>query len=161
MKKKIIGILVCMLLITTAAPAVTSIKTNAIHATVPSNLKANRLIVILKQSDDRTNSGSVCVLTTDDLTFSITGGLGVHLNIKNNGAVNATNVPWKLQVWDGSIGRINKTLNGTIDIPAGGTKTICTGMLFGVCPLRISVGADQCCYCLIGFQFIVYSMIRK
>jgi hypothetical protein len=160
MKEKIVGLFVCMLMIATAVPAVTSIKTNAIHAAVPSNLKANRLIVILKPSDART-SGSICVFTTDGLTFSITGGLGVHLKIKNNGAVNATNVPWKLQVWDGSIGRINKTLNGTIDIPAGGTKTICTGMLFGVCPLRISAGVDQCCYCLIGFQFIVYSMIRK
>ena len=36
MKKKIIGIFVCMLLIATAVPAVTSIKNSAINATIPS-----------------------------------------------------------------------------------------------------------------------------
>ena len=37
MKKKIIGILVCMLMIATAVPAVMSIKNNTINAMVPSH----------------------------------------------------------------------------------------------------------------------------
>jgi len=35
MKKKIIGILICMLLIATAVPTVTSLKNSAINATAP------------------------------------------------------------------------------------------------------------------------------
>jgi hypothetical protein len=42
MKEKIVGICICMLLIATAVPAVTSVKMSAIHATVPSHPLTSR-----------------------------------------------------------------------------------------------------------------------
>ena len=41
MKKKIIGILVCMLLIATAVPAVTSVKNSTINTTIPNTPQAS------------------------------------------------------------------------------------------------------------------------
>jgi len=84
------------------------------------------------------NSGSVYVFTKSDLTFSITGGLGVKAVIKNNGTSDVTGIPWQIHVQGGILGMINKTVNGTIDIPAGGSKTVGTGMFFGFGAISIT-----------------------
>jgi hypothetical protein len=111
--------------------------------------------------DMGSNSGSVYVFTKVGTTFIITGGLGVHLKITNNGTTAANGVPYWLHVQGGILGKINKTVNGTIDIPAGGTKTVGTGMLFGFGSLAIAAtvaGEDKTAT---GMQIIVYSMVKK
>jgi len=107
------------------------------------------------------NSGSVYVFTKTDLTYSITGGLGVSLNIKNNGTANVTGVPWKLYVKGGILGLINKTMNGTIDIPAGVTKNVGTGMLFGFGALSITAKVADEEKTAKGTQIIIFSMVKK
>ena len=91
------------------------------------------------QNDDMgSNSGSAYVFTKVGLTFSITGGLGVNLKITNNGTTNVSGVPWQIHVQGGILGRINKTVNGTIDIPAGGTTTVGTSMFLGLGSISIT-----------------------
>jgi len=81
--------------------------------------------------DNGDQTGSAYVFTKTNLTFSITGGLGINLKITNQGIINAIDVPWWIHVQGRRIlGQINKTVDGTIDIPAGQTKTIRTGILF-------------------------------
>ena len=65
-------------------------------------------------------------------------GLGVTVIFDNNGSNDALNEPWEITVQGGLLGRINKTVNGTIDIPVGGSKTVKTGMLFGFGAITIS-----------------------
>ena len=77
--------------------------------------------------------------TESDLTFSITGGLGIYLKITNNGTENANGVLWQIYVNGGIFGRIDKTVNGIIDIPAGESKTVKTGNYFGLGQIRITV----------------------
>lgn len=106
------------------------------------------------------NSNSVYVFTKTNLTFSITGGLGVTLKITNNGIANFIGVPWWIHVKGGILGRINKTVNGTIDIPAGGSKTVGTGMLFGFGALSITATVDDEENTAKGTQLLIFSMVK-
>jgi hypothetical protein len=125
-------------------------------------LDGNTALIGAPGDDDQGNtSGSVYVFTKVGLNFSITGGLGVNLKIKNEGTMNATGIPWQLQVNGGLLWMINKTLNGTINIPAGQTKTVGTGMLIGFGALTITAKVADEEQTTTGFQIIVYSMVKK
>lgn len=81
---------------------------------------------------------------TPDFTFSIVGGPKVQLKITNTGTTDADSLPWQIHVQGGLLGRINTTDYNIVDIPAGETKTVSTGMLFGLGPLTITAQvADQ------------------
>jgi hypothetical protein len=121
------------------------------------------LITACQDDDNGNESGSAYIFTKSDLTFSISGGLGIWINIKNNGTANATDVPWWIHVEGGILGRINKTVNGTIDIPAGLGVTISvgTGMLFGFGPISITAKVAEEEKTATGTQLIIFSMVKK
>jgi len=108
------------------------------------------------------NSGSAYVFTKSsaDLTFSIKGGLGVKAVIKNNGTSDATDIPWQIHVEGGILGMINKTVNGTVDIPAGESVTVKTGMLlgFGIISIVAKVAGEE--QTATGTQLIIFSMVN-
>jgi hypothetical protein len=87
--------------------------------------------------DMGSNSGSVYVFTKSALTFTITGGLGVKAVITNNGTSDVTGVAWQIHTDGGILGLINKTVNGTVDIKVGESKTVSTGMLLGLGSISI------------------------
>jgi subtilisin family serine protease len=91
----------------------------------------------------------------------IKGGLGVNMMLKNNGTTNITNISWQIHVQGGILGRINKTVNGTIDIPAGESKTVGTGMLFGLGALSITAKVAYEEKTTKGTQLIIFSMVQK
>jgi hypothetical protein len=125
-------------------------------------LQGNTALIGAWGDDDNGNdSGSAYVFTKVGLTYSITGGLGVSLKITNNGTVNVTGVPWLLQVKGGLLGMINKSLNGTFDIPAGGTKTVGTGMLFGFGALTITAKVADEEKTKKGTQIIIFTAVKK
>ena len=107
------------------------------------------------------NSGTVYVFTKTNLTFSITGGLGIKLEITNNGLVNVTDVPWEINVQGGILGMINKTVNGTVDIPAGDTVTVKTGILLGFGAISIIAKVADEEQTAEGTQLIIFSMVKK
>jgi hypothetical protein len=111
--------------------------------------------------DKGIDSGSVYVFTKTGLTFSIAGGLGVTLKITNNGLVNATDVPWQIHVEGGILGKINKTANGTVDIPAGKSVTVKTGMLLGFGAISITAKVADEEQTATGTQLIIFSMVKK
>jgi hypothetical protein len=107
------------------------------------------------------NSGSVYVFTKTNLTFSITGGLGVNLKITNNGIANVTGVPWWIHVQGGILGLINKTMNGTINITAGETIPVATLKLFGLGHITITAKVADEEQTATGTQIIIFSMVKK
>jgi len=116
------------------------------------------------QDDDMgLNSGSAYVFTKSgaDLTFSIAGGLGVKAVITNNGISDANGVSWQIHVEGGILKMINKTMNGTIDIPAGDTVTVSTGMLFGFGTISITAKVADEEQTATGTQLIIFSMVKK
>jgi len=118
------------------------------------------LIGAYQDDDNGVDSGSVYVFTKVSLTFSITGGLGVNLKITNNGTINATSVPWQLHVQGGILGLINKTVNGTISIPAGGTISVGKLMLFGFGPITITAKVADEEKTATGWQIIILSIVK-
>ncbi len=99
-------------------------------------------------------------LNQQPLTFSINGGLGVNLKIMNNGTVNATDVSWQMHVEGGMLGMINKTVNGTVDIPAGDTVTVKTGMLLGFGAISIVAKVADEELTATGTQLLIFSIVK-
>jgi hypothetical protein len=95
------------------------------------------------------------------LNIDIKGGLGVKAIITNNGLSDLTNVTWQIHVEGGILGRINVTVNGTMGVPAGGSFTISTGLIFGFGLMTITVtvaGEEQTAT---GTQIIIFSMVKQ
>jgi len=92
--------------------------------------------------------------------IDIKGGLGVKAVIKNNGTINLTNVSWEIQVTGGILGLINKTVNGIIDIPAGDTVTVKTGLLLGFGSLSIIAKVADEEQTAEGTQLIIFSIVK-
>jgi subtilisin family serine protease len=90
----------------------------------------------------------------------IKGGLGVNMVITNNGTTDITNVTWQIHVKGGILGIINKTKNGTIDIPAGKSKTVSTGMLLGLGGITISARVASVEKTAKGTQLLIFSMVK-
>jgi FG-GAP repeat/PKD domain len=76
---------------------------------------------------------------TVDLSVEISGGMKITVIIKNEGAAPAENISWQILLTGGLLRRINETVQGTSDIPAGGTLTLGKWMLFGFGPITITV----------------------
>lgn len=121
------------------------------------------LIGAMWDDDNGDSSGSVYVFTKGDsgLEIDIKGSLGVKVVITNNGTANVSGVEWQIHVEGGILGLINKTVNGTIDIIAGESKTISTGLLFGIGNIQITVMANEETKTVEGKQFFILTMIKK
>jgi hypothetical protein len=98
--------------------------------------------------DNGNESGSAYIFTregeTPNLQIDITTqGIGVDAAITNNGIVNANGVEWQIHVEGGIFGYINTTVDGTIDVPMGETRTVTTGLFLGLGPFTIIVKAND------------------
>jgi hypothetical protein len=96
-----------------------------------------------------------------NLKFDITGGLGVHVKITNNGTINLSGVAWQIHVEGGIFGLINDTVNGTVDIAIGESKTVGTGMLFGLGGIQITATVDEGTKTASGTQFFILTRVKK
>ncbi|HUS99979.1 MAG TPA: FG-GAP repeat protein [Candidatus Thermoplasmatota archaeon] len=114
--------------------------------------------------DNGFRSGSVYMFeslyASYDLDFEIQGGIGIKLKITNTGTVNVTDVYWQIHVAGGILGRINKTIDGTIDILIDETKTVKSGMFFGFGSLSISAQVRHEEKIADGKQLIIFSVVN-
>ncbi len=115
----------------------------------------------ISSTAQNTDSDPTSMSTTVSLTYNITGGFGVTAAITNIGTQNATNIPWKIQVKGGLLHLINKTVTGTIDIPAGKTKSVKSGMILGFGPIEIAVWVADAVQVTSGNQLIVFTIVKK
>ena len=97
--------------------------------------------------------------TKGGLAFNITGGRGVNLKITNNGKENAYGVSWQIHVEGGIFWRIDKTVNGIINIPAGESKTVKTGNYFGLGELKITITVDEAEKMVWGQKYLIFTKI--
>ncbi len=101
---------------------------------------------------------NIAISTID---VSITGGFGVKAVMKNNGTIDANDLPWQIHIDGGIFGFINKTVDGTVDILAGESVTVETGLLFGFGPISIIVTVADDELTATGTQVIIFSMVKK
>ncbi len=98
---------------------------------------------------------------TPNLKFSITGGLGVHLKIINNGTINYNGIVWQIRVEGGMFGLINYSVNGTVDIAIDESKTVRTKMLFGLGDIQITANVDDGTKTAPGTQLFIFTIVKK
>ncbi len=98
---------------------------------------------------------------TPELSFTATGGLGIHVKITNNGTANATNVPWQVHVQGGILHRMNHTVSGTVDVAVGETKTIGTGMFFGLGGIQVTTMVGEATKIAEGTQILILSILKR
>jgi hypothetical protein len=116
----------------------------------------------VRVTDDDTGTATVTKTVEVGITLEIdiNGGIGVKAIITNNGGSDATDISWQIHVEGGMLGMINKTVNGTIDITAGGSKTVGTGMLLGFGAISIVARVADEEQTATGTQLIIFSMIK-
>lgn len=95
------------------------------------------------------------------LSLMITGGLGIHVKITNNGTADATNVSWQVHVEGGILHHINKTMQGMVDVAVGETKTVGTGMFFGLGSIQVTASVDDETKLAEGRQLLILSILKS
>lgn len=97
-----------------------------------------------EQESDWSAPHEIELIETPDLDIiSISGGLfKVTSEIINNGPISANDVSWELNL-NGGIILLGGTNSGTIDVPAGQTKTIESGIIIGFGSVTINVNLDH------------------
>ena len=98
---------------------------------------------------------------TSNLQFTIIAGFGVHVKITNNGTINSSDVAWQINVQGGVFGLIHKTVNGTVDIAKGESKSVGTGMLLGFGRIQITVTVDEETKTADGIQFFIFTLVKN
>lgn len=93
--------------------------------------------------------------------LNVRGGFGVNVIIKNTGDVDANYVKWEIHVEGGVLGFINKTVNGTVDIKAGESQKVSSGMLFGLGEIDVKVTVVNEEKIATGTQIIILTIINK
>jgi hypothetical protein len=121
------------------------------------------LIGVPDDDDNGSETGSVYVFATENeipnLIITIAGGIGINAVIINTGTANAS-IDWQIHVEGGLHDLINTTLNGTIDILAGESKTVRTGLFFGIGPIAITVRAADISETTEGIYFFIFSIVK-
>jgi hypothetical protein len=120
--------------------------------------------VTVRVTDDDTATATVTKtveVSGITLEIDINGGIGVKAIITNNGASDATDISWQIHVEGGMLGMINKTVNGTFDIPAGESATVKTGMILGFGAISIVARVADEEQTATGTQLIIFSMVKK
>jgi len=95
-----------------------------------------------------------------DLDIKINGGMGVNTVITNNGIEDIEDLNMELHVEGGILGLIDKTINDTVDIPAGESKTLSTGLLLGFGGIDIMITSDIKEETAKGTQLIFFTIIK-
>jgi hypothetical protein len=98
---------------------------------------------------------------TPALSFTVTGGLGVHVKIINNGTADATDVPWQIHVEGGILHQINQTMQETVNVPVGGTRTVETGMILGIGSIQVTMMVGDITKSIDGIQLLILSLLNK
>jgi subtilisin family serine protease len=108
----------------------------------------------------RLNVQKALAALVSDIKVNIKGGLRVEAVITNEGTSDITGVDWQIHVEGGILGLINKTVNGTVDIKAGESKTVSMELFFGLGGIVISARADIVGKAVKGTQLFIFSMMK-
>jgi len=98
---------------------------------------------------------------TPQVAFTILGGRGVQEKITNTGAVDADGVAWQIHVEGGILHHINRTLNGSVNIPVGASEEVGTGSFFGLGGIQITATVTTETKTVQGIQVLVFTIVKS
>jgi len=124
------------------------------------SIDGNYVLIGAYSEDDFTGSAYVFNKPGSDLSFKINGGLGANVKITNDGTLDAEEVTWEINVKGGIRNQIDKTKNGVIDVKAGSSKRVSTGLFFGLGAIDITATIDGEIITAQGKQLIILTLIK-
>ena len=83
------------------------------------------------------------------------------MKIINNGTADATDVPWQIHVEGGILHQINQTMQETVNVPVGGTRTVETGMILGIGSIQVTMMVGDITKSIDGIQLLILSLLNK
>lgn len=110
--------------------------------------------------DNGYDSGSAYIFNKINTIFEISGGLGVNLIVTNILDEDISDISLEIHVIGGILGLINKTVSETLDIPAGESVTVGTGLFFGLGSFEIEASVEGNVKTATGTQLIFLSIIN-
>jgi hypothetical protein len=138
MKKKIIGVIICILLISTIVLSVEALH----HSATPTE---KPVIGFVKQSGE------------SQFDINLWGGIGVNADIKNHGTT--VNVTWQLEVRGSIIGLIHKSAGGVLVVQGGESRWVSTGPFLGIGPFTVTAKANDVEKTAKGIVLLFYVII--
>jgi hypothetical protein len=118
---------------------------------------------IIGADGDDGNTGSAYVFMKTgipDLSIEIIGGLGPKIIITNNGDNDTKNLDVDISIKGGIFKMVNKSLDYTVDIQAGESKKIPTGLFFGFGKVYITATTDFKEKTVYALQLLIYTYIQ-
>jgi hypothetical protein len=96
------------------------------------------------------------------LDFTIQADFGIHLEMKNNGTFDVTDIDWQILVQGGLLGYINVVKSGTVaTIAPNDTVRVGSGLFLGFGDIRIQVKIEGYTKILYGKHYLVYTQINS
>ncbi|MCU0851342.1 MAG: LamG domain-containing protein [Candidatus Thermoplasmatota archaeon] len=96
------------------------------------------------------------------LDFTITSGFGIHLEMKNNGTFDVSDIDWQIIVQGGLLGYINIVKSGSIaTIAPNDTVRVSSGLFLGFGDIRIQVKIEGYTKVLYGKHYLIYTQINS
>ncbi len=91
---------------------------------------------------------------------SIRGGFGITAKINNNGWIDINDMILEIKITGGILEMINETISDKIDIKAKETKSVKSGLLFGLGPIKVTVKAGYDEKTVDGTQIIIFTLVN-
>jgi hypothetical protein len=88
------------------------------------------------------------------------GGLGCKAEIANVGTGDAKGIEWNMHVDGGQKGLINVTTNGIVDITAGKSAKVKSGLFFGLGKILMTTTVGGGIFEKEGKQFLIFSIVK-
>lgn len=92
---------------------------------------------------------------------SVSGGIGVSVEIGNVGNGDASEKEYEVTITGGQFDLIDKQITGTLSIPAGSTKSIDTGIIFGLGPINIDIKVGTLRQTVTGKQLLIFTQLEE
>jgi hypothetical protein len=90
----------------------------------------------------------------DNIEFSVTGGFGFSVVVRNTGTIAVTNLPWSIDVTGGIILLSGGHMDGVItELAAGETAVIQSSHLWGFGSVKIIIHVGDTTKSAVGFLF--------
>ena len=136
------------------------INVSLVAPTEQNQIYSGEILVINQDNPDQFCIVNVSLRTRFLPVLKLTGGFGVNLVIKNTNNKSAS-ADWSIQIIGGILHRINLSREGTIDIPAGESKTVSSGSFVGLGRIIIYARAEHESINTSGRQILIFTFLDK